>query len=89
MKRLFLACALSVGSAALALREAPGNHVTRLSPTNLRTLNTAKDEDDPHPYFSEGGKTRRLFYTSNASGHLNVLVSEPDRRGSPQSAEQE
>src|SRR5579859_1491068 len=52
--------ALGLTSAALA-----GDTLT---PTNLTTVNTEKDEDDPHSTVSPTSNTGQLFYTS--SGEL-------------------
>jgi hypothetical protein len=47
-----------------------------LKPVNLTALNTAADEDDP--YLSRDGA--RLYYTSNASKHFTLLMSEQRKR---------
>jgi hypothetical protein len=55
--------------------------VTRLTPTNLKNLNTAKDEDDPCAYVSKDRNTHRLYYVSNEPGRPTLMVADVDKRG--------
>jgi hypothetical protein len=82
MRRLFFAAVLAAAAAVANWKNAPAQPaMNRLTPTNLKALNTAKDEDDPYLNASRDGRTRRLFYASNASGRFNILMAEQDRRG--------
>jgi WD40-like Beta Propeller Repeat len=82
MKRLLCVVLTASCAAGVTWRTAPAQPTAnRLQSTNLKALNTAKDEDDPYLYVSRDGRTRRLFYASNASGRFNILMAEPNRRG--------
>jgi WD40-like Beta Propeller Repeat len=60
---------------------APAKQGVRLTPTNLRSVNTSKDEDDPYLHVAAGGRRRTLYYCSNASGRPSLYMSVLDRRG--------
>jgi hypothetical protein len=67
---------------AVALLVLPADaQVVRLTPTNLKSLNTAADEDDPCLCIPRRGKTRQLFYISNASGRPTLMTAELSDRG--------
>lgn len=73
----FLAALLAAGFLAAVLPAAPEAKPEGVKPINLEKLNTEKDEDDPH--VSSGG--RLLFYSSNAKGNYDVLVSQRTATG--------
>jgi hypothetical protein len=82
MVRAALIGTLALGLLLVAWDNAPGRQRSgRLTPTNLKFLNTPKDEDDPYLFVSPSGGTRRLFYASNASGRWNIIAAAPDDRG--------
>jgi hypothetical protein len=54
-----------------ALLDAAALVQAKLIPTNLASLNTDKDEDDPHI----AGRNLRLYYTSNKTGKAQIQVS--------------
>jgi hypothetical protein len=56
--------------------------VTRLTPTNLKSLNTPGNEDDPCLSISKKGNVRRLYFVSDAPGRPTLMVSELNDRGS-------
>jgi hypothetical protein len=75
-----LALVLPVGSLWSA---APAEE--RLKPVNLKGLNTANDEDDPHLSWS----ALQMYYTSTTSGKSDVWVSKRLRAGLPWPAGQQ
>ncbi|HLN31474.1 MAG TPA: hypothetical protein VK395_27280 [Gemmataceae bacterium] len=81
MKHAVAIASFVVALIGFLLQEAVGRPISRLSPTNLKKLNTAKDEDDPYLYVSRNGRIHRLYYASNASGRFNILQATPDARG--------
>jgi WD40-like Beta Propeller Repeat len=73
----YMTAALAVGLLVL-----PANaQVVRLTPTNLKSLNTAADEDDPCLCIPRRGKTRQLFYISSAGGRPTLMTAELSDRG--------
>src|SRR5438046_2003483 len=76
MSRFVVAVTLACGIAAAVLPGASGRAGPRILPTNLTSVNTPKDEDDP--YVASRGLT--LYYASNATGRYQILVA---RRSSP------
>jgi hypothetical protein len=87
MYRSPTALLLGFGLALLCLAAPPERQETRLVPTNLKKLNSAKDEDDPYLYVSHDRRVFRLFYSSNASGRSTILMSEPNKKGEWQPGE--
>ena len=59
----------------------------RLVPTNLRGINTEKNEDDPCLFTSHDGKVRRLYYISDAPGRPSLYCAEANEKGDWQPGE--
>src|SRR5919109_517452 len=80
--KYLLTVASAIGFLLMLVREeTSGQGMTRVSVTNLKFLNTPKDEDDPCPFVSANGRIRYLYYASNATGHWSILQAVPDSRG--------
>jgi hypothetical protein len=75
--------ALFLGAGAwISLFEAPTvRRPARLVPTNVRGINTKKNEDDPFSYASRDGKVHRFYYTSDAPGRPTLYMAEPNKKG--------
>jgi hypothetical protein len=81
MKRLTAALVLANALLVLTWPTAEGRQGARPAPTNLKSINTDKDEDDPYVFVSRDGHVQRLLYASNASGRFNILQSTLNARG--------
>jgi hypothetical protein len=68
----------ALGVALIAL---PAQAQVRLTPTNLKSLNTPADEDDACLCVTRKGKFRQLFYVSTASGKPALMVADLSDRG--------
>jgi hypothetical protein len=87
MKRLLASMVFAGALLVLTLDGATGQQGSRLVPTNLKTLNTDKDEDDPYSFTSRDGRVQRLYYASNASGRFALLQATQNARGGWQPGE--
>jgi hypothetical protein len=80
MNRFLIALIACVMSAFLGFAEVQPQSVARApKPINLEQLNTDKDEDDPFSA-SDG---LQLYYTSNANGKADILLSTRKSRSQP------
>ncbi len=75
MKSLAAAVPAILFLAGLFVLPAAPSDAPRLKPVNLEPLNTAADEDDPHP----ASNNLLMYYSSNGKGKFDVMVSR--RRG--------
>src|SRR5215510_7684912 len=67
----FLAVLLVPGLIVLVPPAAPTDEPAAVKPVNLETLNTARDEDDPHL----GSNGLVLYYASNAKGKYDIMIT--------------
>jgi hypothetical protein len=75
----FLLTPLVVGITTFFGSPVPVQLPEPLKPVNLEQLNTAQDEDDPFP----GSDGLQLYYSSNARGKTDILVSARKSRTQP------